>query len=552
MDSSPLLSFPSPPSPSAAVAFTGVVDFRSRPVSRSSSGRWSAAIFIIGAQIAERFAYYGISSNLITYLTGPLMLSTAAAATFVNTWSGVALMLPLAGAFVADSYLGRYRTVLFSSLLYILGIGLLTLSSILPRLRPPKCSINDGKACGPNHFQIGFFYFALYLAALGQGGHKPCTQAFGADQFDEKDPEENISRSSFFNWSYYGLCLGATVSIIILNCVQDNISWALGFGIPCIAMGLALLLFLLGTKTFRFYQVEGETPFFRIGKSLVALFKGRMVSSHLLSEGAGLDCTMFVKDEVADGIEMEEAMGLLQLVPIWATCLIHAVLFAQISTFFTKQGSTLDRRIGSSFQIPPAALQSFVSISVVAFIPIYDRILVPVSRNFSRIPTGITQLQRIGIGITLSIISMVIAALVEVKRLKTSKEYGLIDQPNITIPMSLWWLAPQYILYGITEVFLMVGLQEFFYDQVPNALRSLGLALYMSIFGIGSFISSFLIAAIDKATSKSGESWFCDNLNRAHLDYFYWFLAGLSFVGLIIYLYFARSYVYKKKQNAVV
>lgn len=240
------------------------------------------------------------------------------------------------------------------------------------------------------------------------------------------------------------------------------------------------------------------------------------------------------------------------MVPIWATCVIYAVVFAQSSTFFTKQGSTLDRRIGSSFKVPPAALQSFISVSIVALVPIYDRIFVPVSRKFSGIPTGITQLQRIGIGMIFSVISMALAALVEVKRLKTAKDYGLIDQPTTAIPMSLWWLVPQYIVYGITEVFIMVGLQEFFYDQVPNSLRSLGLALYITIFGIGSFISSFLIASIDKVTRKSGDSWFSDNLNRAHLDYFYWLLAGLNLVGLILYLYFAKSYAYKKKQNTAV
>ncbi|XWS24767.1 hypothetical protein CRYUN_Cryun27aG0012500 [Craigia yunnanensis] len=154
-------------------------------------------------------------------------------------------------------------------------------------------------------------------------------------------------------------------------------------------------------------------------------------------------------------------------------------------------------------------------------------------------------LQRIGIGMVLSAISMVITALVEMQRLKTAQEYGLVDKPNVTVPMSVWWLVPQYVLYGLSDVFTMVGLQEFFYDQVPHELRSVGLALYLSIFGVGSLLSSFFISAIENVTGGDGrDSWFANNLNRAHLDYFYWLLASLSAIGLAFYLYSTKSYIY--------
>ncbi|KAI3431870.1 uncharacterized protein J3R85_007737 [Psidium guajava] len=556
-------------------AVDGAVDYRGRAVARSASGGWRSAGFIIGVEVGERVAYYGICSNLINYLTGPLGQSTAAAAANVNAWSGTASLSPLIGAFVADSFLGRYRTIVVASLLYILGLGLLTLSAMIPSSGTTDCQSNgtiQAPSCFPPLHQVLLFFFSLYLVAFAQGGHKPCVQAFGADQFDGQNPEECKAKSSFFNWWYFCMCGGTLVALLILNYIQDNLNWVLGFGIPCICMAAALVLFLLGTKTYRYsFKSDERSPFLRIGSvfataarnwktTTMALVAEEESRGTLPYEGSGqfkfLNKALLSSDgSKGDGMvctfgEVEEAKSVLRLAPIWATSLVYAVVFAQSSTFFTKQGVTMDRSITPGLNVPPASLQSFISLSVVLFIPIYDRVFVPLARGFTQRPSGITMLQRIGTGMFLSAVSMVVAALVETKRLETALEHGLVDKPNATVPMSVWWLIPQYVLFGISDVFTMVGLQEFFYDQVPNELRSVGLSLYLSIFGVGNFLSSFLVSAIAKATGGDGrDSWFANNLNRAHLDNFYWLLAGLSALELVIFLYFAKSYIYNRSRT---
>ncbi|MBA0624206.1 hypothetical protein Godav_009601 [Gossypium davidsonii] len=501
----------------------GCVDYKGRPVERTNCGGLKSASFIIG------FAYCGINSNLVTYLTGPLGQSTATTAVNVNAWSGTAALLPLLGAFIADSFLGRYRTIVVASLIYILGLRLQTLSAALPSLNTYGCQkANTSILRLSPELQVMIFFFLLYLVAFRQGGHKPCVQAFGADQFNAQDPEEFKAKSSFFNWWYFGLCSGTLISFLVLNYIQDNLSWVLGFGILCIIMVVALIIFLCGTTTYRYSVKRYEkSPFLRIGQVFVLVVRNwrtSLVAAQKEAHGTlpsasskqyeFLNKALFAPDDskehgkVCSIEEVEEAKAVLRLVPIWATCLVYVVVLAQSSTFFTKQGATKDRSLTASVKIPATSLQSFISLTI-----------------------------RIGTGMFLSSISMILAALVEMKKLKTIQEYGLVDKPEVTVPMSVWWLVPQYVVIGLSEMLTMVGLQEFFYDQVPNELRSIGLALYLSIFGVGSFLCGFLISAIDKATGENGgESWFPNNLNKAHIYSFYWLLAALRALELALYL----------------
>ncbi|KAK7814946.1 protein nrt1/ ptr family 5.4 [Quercus suber] len=140
-------------------------------------------------EVAERFAFFGLAANLITYLTNELHQPISTAAKNVNTWAGVSYIVPLFAAFVADSLFGRFNTILLASVIYLVGMILLTLSvSVVPL-----------------DYRKAIFFVALYIIAVGEGGHKPCVQTFAADQFEEDSLEDKKVKSSFFNWWFWGI-----------------------------------------------------------------------------------------------------------------------------------------------------------------------------------------------------------------------------------------------------------------------------------------------------------------------------------------------------------
>lgn len=536
-----------------------------------SKGGWKSAIFIIFVEMAERFAYYGVAGNLITYLTNVLGQTTTTAAKNVNVWRGVSAIFPVFGAFLADSYLGRFRTILLSTIIYLLGLVLLTVSVT-------RASLQHSQAV---------FFVALYIMSIGEGGHKPCVQTFAADQFDENLPQEKAAKSSFFNWWYLGIVIGATTAILVVIYVQDYIGWGIGYGMPAAVVAAALIIFLVGSRTYRREAPVGS-PFTRVAQVFVAAARKWRLSetsqNHGIfhedtsSEDTGgqlkggtlartnqfrfLDKAMIIDDidkssktrnpwRLCSANQVEEVKLLLRLVPIWLSCLTFALVIAQLSTYFTKQGSTMVRTIGHSrFQVPAASLQVCTGLTILIAVPLYERVLVPIARKISGHQSGITMLQRIGTGLFLSILTMVTSALVEAKRVKIAIDHGLLDAPKSIVPMRAWWLLPQYILCGLSDVFTIVGLQELFYDQMPEGMRSVGAAAHISIVGMGSFLSSAVISVVEVISARYGNEWLIsNNLNRTHLDYFYWVLAGLSALNLCVYVLVAKGFVYKKIES---
>ncbi|CAN1198805.1 Protein NRT1/ PTR FAMILY 5.1 [Linum perenne] len=257
--------------------------------------------------------------------------------------------------------------------------------------------------------------------------------------------------------------------------------------------------------------------------------------------------------------QTEETKLIMGMLVIWFVTLIPSTLWAQINTLFVKQGTTLDRTIGgaTAFQIPAASLGSFIQISMLITLPFYDRVFVPFMRTRTGNPRGISLLQRLGVGFLIQIAAVAVAYAVEVRRMRVVKThlYNHHNKPNMTVPMSIFWLLPQYVLLGIGDVFNAVGLMEFFYDQSPEEMRSLGTTFFTSGIGVGNFLNSFLVTVVDKATAGGGVGgggrWIGNDLNESRLDYYYGFLLVLSGLNLGAFVWASSWYVYKKEEVIV-
>ncbi|KAH7434655.1 hypothetical protein KP509_06G028700 [Ceratopteris richardii] len=565
--------------------YDGSVDLRGLPVSKTASGGFKAAWFIIGVEFGERLAYYGIQSNLLQYLTLRLREPLPEALSNATNWSGVTLVMPIIGGFFADAYFGKYWTIAVVSSVYVLGLLLLTLSSSVYSLKPLDCA--SPETCPKvTQGKVAFFFFSLYLISVGTGGIKPCLEAFGADQFDDEDVNERKRKGSFFNWWYFAISLGGLIAVTLIVWIDATVSWSLGFGLPTVVMSIACVIFYAGTRRYR-HKLPGGSPLTELAQVLVACIRNWNVKlpSHpsylhetfsdpsipssrrnlqhtedlkfldkaaviTTSNTTGHEHTISASQPSAWKLctvtQVEEAKLVMKLIPVWLTTFAYGVVFAQTATLFVSQVKTLDALIGS-FKVPAASFQVFMALTVLVLLPVYEKWFVPVMKKFTGLERGITMLQRVGVGLLFSVLSMVTAALVEARRLRVASHSGLLDNPSVILPMSAFWIVPQYVLIGVADVFTLVGEQEFFYDQVPDSMRSLGMALYLSANGVGSFISSLLVTIVSSTTSKP---WLEPaNLNRSRVDLFYWLLAILSMINLMLFMVVAFFYKYKKVKS---
>ncbi|TYG64824.1 hypothetical protein ES288_D06G138000v1 [Gossypium darwinii] len=506
------------------------------------SGGWKFASLLLVNQGLATLAFFGVSVNLVLFLTRVLDQDNSDAANNVSKWTGTVYLCSLMGAFLSDSYWGRYLTCAVFQL--ILGLGLLSFASWLFLINPADCGDGTKMCRHSSSVGVGTFYLSIYLIAFGYGGHQPTIGTFGADQFDDSNP-----KAAFFCYFYFALNVGSLFSSTILVYYEDSGKWTLGFLVSLGCAIIALLLYLLGTSRYKSIKPCGN-PLTRVTQVFVAAYRKWNVApatADALYEVEGPESAIkgsrkiphsddFKSMEALHCTQVEEVKCVLKMLPIWLCTIIYSVIFTQMVSLFVEQGDVMTSKLGD-FHLPAASMSAFDICSVLSCTGIYRQILVPLARRLSGSPKGLTELQRMGIGLVMGMMAMIAAGVTEIQRLK------LVRPSEKKSRLSIFWQVPQYILVGASEVFMYVGQLEFFNGQAPDGIKSFGSSLCMASISLGNYVSSLLVSMVMGTTARDDSpGWIPADLNQGHMDRFFFLIAALTALDFIIYVFCAKWY----------
>ncbi|XAR64077.1 hypothetical protein NMG60_11024283 [Bertholletia excelsa] len=500
-----------------------------------------AALFVYATPGLENMTFIANALSLVTYFFGYMNFSLAKSATTLTNFLGTSFMLALFGGLISDTYLSRFRTSILFGGIEVLGYTILTAQAHFPELRPVPCKdmpltkMNQCEVASSG--QVVLLFAGLYLVALGTSGEAP-------------------SLSSFFNWLLFSITIGAIFGVTFLVWISTNQGWDWSFGVCTVAVLVGFLFLAMGKSIYRNKKPKGS-PMVRILQVLVAAIRNRNLpvpemaeELHELREKEGgigseilhrtnqfrfLDRAAIVRStgeaSTFTVTQVEETKIILRMLPIILSTILMSTCLAQLQTFTIQQSTTMDRSL-LGFQVPGPSVPVIPLLFMFILLPIYDRIFVPVARKITGIPTGITHLQRIGVGLVLSIISMAVAGVVETLRKNVATKH-----------ICVFWLGVQYSIFGIADMFTLVGLLEFFYAESSSRMKSLSTGISWCSMAFGYYTSSVTVEVVNRV---SGGWLASNNLIRDKLNYFYWLLAVLSTVNFGVYLVCASWYKYKK------
>ncbi len=480
--------------------------------------------YIVGNEAAERFSYYGIRSILTVYITaevgrGGLGLTPDSATTIVHLFIFANYFLPLLGAWLSDRLIGRYSTILYLSLVYCLGNGVLACSGLFESVPAKLACLAAG----------------LGLIALGSGGIKPCVSAFMGDQFR---PEQGHLLQKAYGAFYWSINFGSFFSFLVVPWVKDRYGYAPAFGVPGVFMALAVVIFVLGTRqyvrvpparhsraagfltvlmtAFRRRATAGVAPVVNLLVTLVipvvtmVVFTGLALAQHLSPAlrvlgwsalaAVGLWYLLIVGLSLTGRIELPEAFwaaartrhreeeiaaarSVGPILFVFALVPVFWALFDQTTSTWVLQGQQMRAVMLGGFRIGAEQMQSANPALVMVLVPLLTLGVYP------RLGRRATPLRRMSAGMFFGAASYLIVAWLQ-RRLEAGEQFSI-----------LWQILP-YLVLTTGEVLLSTtGLEFAFAEAAPN-MRSTIMSFWLLTVAFGNL----LVSAITKVLGGAAEA----------------------------------------------
>jgi POT family proton-dependent oligopeptide transporter len=423
-----------------------------------SDRRFPASIkYIIGNEACERFSFYGMSTILVPYMQNFLRWDHNTAESIYHYFVGAAYATTILGGWISDRFLGRYRTILWLSYGYVLGHAVL--------------------AAGELGFRVPALFIGMILIVIGQAGIKPNLSAFVGDQFrhDQRHLLDHV-----YSWFYFAINVGSATSQFatpwllagcafgtVKLCASSATAW--GFGVPGILMAAALVIYIVGRRSYVKVPPAGRDPNGFLRVFATRLFKGTEEARKRHGEGA------------VDGMRsvFRIALVFLPIVAFWA-------LYFQYGSSWFNQAEKMDRDI-FGWHMESAQMESLNAILILIMVPSFAYVVYP---SLERLGLRMTLLRRMVIGMFVAVPAFLAAAMIQ----------SWIDggaHPHIA------WQVIQYVLIAIAETLVSVTALEFAYTQAPKSLKGVIMSLWFLTLGTGNFLTSFVRSNIAFASDTN-------------------------------------------------
>lgn len=503
--------------------------------------------FIIGNEAAERFSFYGMKTILAVFMTQYMLTATGTpnfmtqteAREWVAWFVASAYFFPVLGALVADSILGKYRTIMLLSMVYCLGHAALACidlpSPMLKASLEPRSWLMAG----------------LFLIAFGSGGIKPCVSAHVGDQFCGRN---SGLMSRVFGWFYFSINFGSFFSTLLTPWLlkEHGAGWA--FGVPGILMAIATFVFWLGRHRYAHIPPKGFT---------------------------------FLRDARTK----EGRSALLGLVMVYAFVAVFWSLYDQTGSAWVLQAGQMDCQF-LGIQWLESQVQAVNPLLILIYVPLFAYLVYPALGKVIRL----TPLRKIGLGFALTVVAFAVsaqaqaridaeqsafharvlplvaadgvdlvktgealrtlernAAAADLERLATEPAGAERDgQVANTLAMggvaigrdgarheaqwpSIAWQLVAYLILTAAEVLVSITGLEFSYTQAPASMKSIVMSLWLLAVSAGNVLTALVNRFTQDADGNS-------TLVGAN---YYWFFTAMMLGATLVFVVVSRFYRYR-------